>query len=188
MPLTSLKWYILSFLAAGIMACESGTPTPIYRLDGSTITADSLTTAVESLMREGEVHGLALSVFNRGEAVYQRTFGYKNYEEKQPLEDTTNIYGASLSKAVFSVLVMKLVEEGHIDLDTPLQSYLPKKIYEYEPLTRWHDDYSDLAADTLHQKITARMCLSHTSGFPNWRWFEHDQQLRVKFEPGSRYL
>lgn len=31
------------------------------------------------------------------------------------------------------------------------------------------------------------MCLAHTSGFPNWRWFEPDKQLRVKFEPGSRY-
>ncbi len=31
------------------------------------------------------------------------------------------------------------------------------------------------------------MCLDHTSGFPNWRWFEPDEKLRVKLEPGSRY-
>jgi D-alanyl-D-alanine-carboxypeptidase/D-alanyl-D-alanine-endopeptidase len=32
------------------------------------------------------------------------------------------------------------------------------------------------------------MCLNHTSGFPNWRWFEADQLLKVKFEPGTKYL
>jgi CubicO group peptidase (beta-lactamase class C family) len=32
------------------------------------------------------------------------------------------------------------------------------------------------------------MCLNHTSGFPNWRWYESDKELKVKFEPGSRYM
>lgn len=31
------------------------------------------------------------------------------------------------------------------------------------------------------------MCLSHTTGFPNWRWFEADEKLKIKFDPGSRY-
>ena len=30
-------------------------------------------------------------------------------------------------------------------------------------------------------------CLSHTSGFPNWRWFNRDHKLNINFEPGSRY-
>ncbi|MBT8319242.1 MAG: beta-lactamase family protein, partial [Gramella sp.] len=81
-----------------------------------------------------------------------------------------------------------LVENGNIDLDTPLESYLPKKIYEYDPKTRWHDNYLDLKNDSLYHKITARMCLAHTSGFPNWRFFEADKKLRVKQEPGTSYL
>jgi hypothetical protein len=36
-------------------------------------------------------------------------------------------------------------------------------------------------------RITARMLLSHTSGFPNWRWFEDDHKLKIHFEPGSRF-
>ena len=82
---------------------------------------------------------------------------------------------------------MKLVEDKVLDLDTPLESYLPKKIYDYAPITKWHDDYSDLKTDTLYHKITARMCLTHTCGFPNWRWIEPDQKLRVLFEPGHHY-
>mgnify|MGYP003489180799 CR=1 FL=1 len=41
--------------------------------------------------------------------------------------------------------------------------------------------------DSLYNRITARMCLSHTSGFPNWRWDNPDQKLRVNLIPGSRY-
>ena len=99
----------------------------------------------------------------------------------------TNFYGASLSKAVFAVLVMKLVEEKVIELDKPLQDYLPQPVYEYGKGTSWNQDYTDLKEDSLYKKITARMCLSHTTGFSNWRWDEPDQKLRVRFQPGTAY-
>ncbi len=170
-----------------LSSCTSQLAQNISRFDGTIITKDSLTTKIEQLVKDANVHGMAVTIFDNNEIAYQKTFGYKNYKEKLSLTDSTNIYGASLSKAVFSVLVMKLVEEGIIDLDTPLESYLPKNIYEYKPLTRWHDDFSSLKTDTLYHKITARMCLSHTTGFPNWRWDELDHQLKVNFESGSRY-
>src|SRR5690606_16595049 len=157
------------------------------RLNEDKITFDALNKNIESLMKAANVHGLAISIFNDDQPVYKRTFGFKNLETREPIKSTTNFYGASLSKAVFAVLVMKLVEEGILDLDKPLQEYLPKPIYEYKPQTKWHDDYSNLKHEPLYNKITARMCLAHTSGFPNWRWFEEDQKLRVKFTPGSRY-
>ncbi|WP_224483164.1 serine hydrolase [Robertkochia aurantiaca] len=159
----------------------------IERLDGSEIQVKDLNREIEILMGKANVTGMAISVFNNSEVVHTQTYGFKNADLQQALSPSTNIYGASFSKAVFSVLVMKLVEEGFIDLDTPLQSYLPKKIYQYEPETRWHDDYSDLKNDSLYSKITARMCLSHTAGFPNYRWFEPDQKLRVVNQPGERY-
>lgn len=181
------KARLLTFFVISMIISNPGFSQKIERLDGSEIRADSLTSVISHLAQLGKVHGLAVTIYNNNQPAYQHTFGYKNYEQKLPLTNTTNIYGASLSKAVFSVLVMKLIEQGVIDLDTPLESYLSQKIYEYTPLTRWHDHYSDLKTDTLYHKITARMCLDHTSGFPNWRWFEPDQKLRVKFEPGSRY-
>lgn len=180
---------LLMYMAClSFLSCHSLDKTPtIERLGGSTIASDSLTAYIDKLIQDAQVHGLAVTAYNNDQIVYQEAFGYKDYPDQLQLLDTTSIYGASLSKAVFAVLVMKLVEEGVIDLDTPLESYLPRKIYEYEPQTKWHDDFSALAKDSLYHKITARMCLAHTSGFPNWRWFEPDQQLRVKFEPGSRY-
>lgn len=159
----------------------------IKRLDGSTITTDSLTNKINQLVNDANIQGIAITVFNDNQIVYEKHFGYKDFEKKLSFTKSTNIYGASFSKAVFGVLVMKLVEQGVIDLDTPLETYLPKKIHEYKPLMRWHDNYSALKNDSLYSKITARMCLSHTTGFPNYRWFESDQQLRVKREPGTRF-
>lgn len=159
----------------------------LVRLDGTKLPLDSLTTKIDRLMAQADVQGIAVAVFNDQKPVYQYTAGYKNVPERTLLTDSTNIYGASLSKAVFSVLVMKMVENGLIDLDTPLESYLPKKLYEYTPQTRWHDDYSDLRTDSLYHKITARMCLAHTTGFANWRFYEADRKLRVNFVPGSQY-
>ncbi|HVG42507.1 MAG TPA: serine hydrolase domain-containing protein [Chitinophagaceae bacterium] len=159
----------------------------ITRLDNTKISLASLDKKIESLMRAGQVHGLAIAIFNNNEPVYKKTFGYKNVDTKERIKTGTNFYGASLSKAVFATLVMKLVEEGALDLDKPLQSYLPKPIYEYAPSKKWHDDYNDLKSDTLHKMITARMCLMHTTGFANWRWDEKDEKLKVNFTPGTKY-
>lgn len=158
------------------------------RLDGTTISRDSLSKKIEQLMTDARVTGMGFTLFNNDKEVFSEAFGWKEHQGGHPLNDSTNMYGASLSKAVFSVIVMKMVEVGTIDLDTPLESYLPRKIWEYEPQSKWHDDYSDLREDSLYQRITARMALAHTTGFPNWRFIEPDKKLRVKLEPGTRYL
>lgn len=159
----------------------------IIKLDKTRISPANLDTKITSLMKAANVQGLGIVIFNNNEPVYKKTFGYKNATTKEPIKSETNFYGASLSKPVFAVLVMKLVEKGILDLDKPLQKYLPKPIYEYKQTKKWHDNYQDLKDDTNYLKITARMCLNHTSGFPNWRWDEPDQKLRVKATPGFRY-
>jgi len=183
----TIRTVALLFLLAVYGNCSPQAQTKIERLDGSKVHKDSISAKIEQLMKGGNVQGMAVAVFDGKEPVYTNVSGYKNFTEKLALTDSTNIYGASLSKAVFSILVMKLVENKRIDLDTPLENYLPKKIYDYEPLTRWHDDFSDLKADSLYHKITARMCLAHTTGFANWRFYESDRKLRVNFDPGSQY-
>ncbi|HEV8504460.1 MAG TPA: serine hydrolase domain-containing protein [Chitinophagaceae bacterium] len=159
----------------------------LSRLDGSKISSAQLDNKVQQLIKDGNVQGLAITVFNKNKAVYKKVFGYKRFDTKEPLQTNTNFYGASLSKAVFSVLVMKMVEENVIELDKPLESYLPQPIYAYGKGSSWNQDYTSLQEDSLYKKITARMCLDHSSGFPNWRWYEPDQKLRVLFQPGTGY-
>jgi serine-type D-Ala-D-Ala carboxypeptidase/endopeptidase len=182
MQIKSLFIFILFIHLTNCVGSQS-----IKRLDGTTISGEALTKTINRLMKNANVHGLAVSIFNHGKIVYKKAFGYKSFDTKDTLQTNTNFYGASLSKAVFAVLIMKLVEERVFSLDKPLQGYLPRPVYDYGKGTSWNQDYSDLKEDSLYKKITARMCLDHTTGFPNWRWDEPDQKLRVRFNPGSYY-
>ncbi len=47
--------------------------------------------------------------------------------------------------------------------------------------------YKDLAADPRWQKITPRMCLTHSTGFSNFWFIEPDQKLHIHFDPGTRF-
>ena len=174
------------FLIAALIPAAIFSQT-ITRLDGSTISSAELDNKIQNLMHDGDVQGLAITVFNNDKAVYKKVFGYKRIDTKEPLQTNTNFYGASLSKSVFAVLVMKMVDKKVIELDKPLETYLPQPVYDYGKGASWNQDYTDLKNDSLYKKITARMCLAHTSGFPNWRWYEPDQKLRVLFQPGTAY-
>jgi serine-type D-Ala-D-Ala carboxypeptidase/endopeptidase len=173
---------LLSFFVSHFVFTQT-----IVRLDNSRITAQQLDNKIIQLMKDASVTGMAISLFNDNKSVYHKVFGYKNADTRTPLQTNTNFYGASLSKAVFAVLVMKLTEEKIINLDKPLQDYLPQPVYEYGKGTSWNEDFTSLKEDKLYEKITARHCLSHSSGFANWRWYEPDQKLHVHFEPGSQF-
>ncbi len=172
-----------------IIGCSN--KSEIERIDGSKTEKEELTGKIKSLMELADVQGLAISILNNNEVVYQTTFGYKNWSTKDTLNINSIFYGASLSKAVFSLLVMQLVEEGKINLDTPLQNYLEKPLPEYEFNRNWRG-YKDLKEDKRYERITARMCLSHTTGFPNWRFltksgFNINGKLHFLYEPETRY-
>jgi CubicO group peptidase (beta-lactamase class C family) len=158
----------------------------VARLDGTTVETAALTEQIGALTRAANVHGLTVTIFNDAEPVYSRGFGVADLNSGRLLHTSTEIYGASLSKAVFSVLVMKLVEQGVLDLDKPLQDYVSEPLWQ-NPGTVWHQDLRELRSHPRYRRITARMSMSHTTGLPNWRWFEPDQKLRIHFEPGERF-
>lgn len=158
----------------------------ITRLDGSKIESKQLEQKIATLMKEANVCGMGVSVFNKNKPVYSKTFGYANVPDKKPLATSTVMYGASFSKAVFAYIAMQLAEEKVFDLDKPLVGYLPKPLVDYQ-MSSWKRGYQDLANDKRYEKITGRMCLDHSTGFPNWRWIESDKKLKIKFDPGTRY-
>lgn len=164
----------------------------IVRIDGSTITTAELDARIKTLVDTAMVTGFTVSIFNQDTIAYQKAFGYSNYSTKDSLKINHVFYGASLSKAVFGYIVAQLAYEGLIDLDKPLQKYLdvpiPEMIFDRE----WRG-FKDLADDDRYKKITARMCMSHTTGFPNWRWisrtgeFHPDGKIQFYFDPGTDY-
>ncbi|MFT3750112.1 MAG: serine hydrolase domain-containing protein [Agriterribacter sp.] len=157
----------------------------IRRIDGSSVNANQLDQQVQEMMKEAKVTGLCLTVFNNNQPVFSKAYGYAIAATRQPMTSSTALYALSLSKAVFSYIIMQLVDEKKIDLDKPLVTYLPRSLMTYTFPGKLAS-YKDLEGDERYKKITARMCLDHTTGFPNFRWFEPDKKLRIKFEPGSR--
>lgn len=152
----------------------------IRRLDGSQLSLAEIDRAVVRLMQAAEVCGVGISIFNHGKTVYSKAYGFRDVQNKLPLTVDTVMAGASFTKVAFGYLVMRLVDEGALDLDKPVQEYLPKPLPDYP-------GYRDLAEDPRYRKITARMLLSHTAGFPNFRWLNEDHKLNINFDPGSRY-
>ena len=158
----------------------------IKRIDGSKIPADSLNAKIENLMKVANVSGVAVAVFNDNKPIFSKTYGYANVQEKVPFEKTSVLYGASFAKTVFAYIAMQFVQEKLIDLDRALVDYLSEPLPNYN-INGFKRGYQDLKEDKRYEKITARMCLTHTTGFPNWRWFEDDKKLKIKFDPGTRY-
>jgi CubicO group peptidase (beta-lactamase class C family) len=168
-----------------IMIVLAGSPVmgqspAIKRLDGSAISSAEIDETVTRLMRAANVPGVGITIFQHGKAVYVKTYGTRDKLQNLPLTEDSVLAAASLTKVVFAYLVMQLVEEGTLNLDKPVHQYLPKPLPEYPA-------YKDLANDLRYQQITARMLLSHTSGFPNLRWLNKDQKLNINFTPGARY-
>jgi len=161
-------------------ASAAGTASSIRRLDGTTITAADIDATVTRLMHAGKVTGIGIGILNDGKISYLKAYGFRDKEKNLPLTTDSVMTAASLSKSTFACLVMQLVEEKVIDLDKPVYEYLSKPILEYA-------NYKDLAGDPRYKKITSRMLLSHTSGFPNWRRFTEDGKLSIHFEPGTRF-
>src|ERR1700684_1860839 len=66
--------------------------------------------------------------------------------------------------------------------DPPLPTYGPDPVFpdKYGP-------YKDLADDPRWEKITPRMCLTHSTGFSNFWFIEPDQKLHIHFDPGTRF-
>jgi len=135
---------------------------------------------------------LTVTIFNQDTVAYQKAFGYSNLTKKDSLNIDHVFYGASLSKAVFGYIVAQLANEGLIDLDKPIQEYLDVPIPKMQFKREWRG-FKNIANDDRYKKITARMCLSHTTGFPNWRWisregeFTPEGKIQFYFDPGTEY-
>ncbi|CAJ0818749.1 D-alanyl-D-alanine carboxypeptidase [Ralstonia wenshanensis] len=162
-------------LVALLAACAQ----PPDRAAPHLATADATNAAVRHAMADVHANGMAVAVIDAGQTVYLHAFGRRN-AAGEPLRTDTVMVAASLTKPVFAYLVMQLVDEGRIDLDTPIERYLPQPLPSYPA-------WSSLAADERWRAITPRMLLSHRSGLPNLPALEPDRRVHLHFDPGARF-
>src|ERR1022692_49952 len=127
----------------------SATPQPssIPRLDGSAMAPAQIDSTITKLMESAHVIGAGIAIFHDGKIAYLKAYGLSDTAKGLPLTPDSVMPAASLSKAVFATVVMQLVESGVLDLDTPIQQYLPKAIAEYPK-------YADLQGDDRCKKLT----------------------------------
>jgi CubicO group peptidase (beta-lactamase class C family) len=137
--------------------------------------AATLEAALPQMMEAATIPGLSICLIDDSAIVWCEGFGVA--EEGKAVTTETIFQAASLSKPVFAYTVLKLVDEGVLDLDTPLLEYVAEDAARSDHLGEGFDD-------PRVQEITARMVLTHTSGFPNWR---RNGELSFLFDPGARF-
>jgi len=149
----------------------------------------AIDTQVRAAMASTQANGMAIALIDDGRVVYVQAYGARN-AKGDPLQADTVMYGASITKTVMAYTTLTLVDQGKIDLDKPLTDYLDKPLISYgegEQHLAKYGPYRDLAGDERWRTITARMALTHSTGFHNFWFIEPGQKLRIHFDPGSRY-
>ena len=152
-------------------------------------TGAAIDAEVSKIMASTHANGMAVAVIDHGKVGYVHAYGIRN-AKGDPLTADTVMYGASLTKTVFAYTVMQLVDQGKLNLDVPIKNDLDNPLPTYGPdpvFPDKHGPYKDLADDPRWEKITPRMCLTHSTGFNNFWFIEPDQKLRIHFDPGTRY-
>ena len=104
---------------------------------------------IPSQLRNRNIAGAVVSVVKDGQVLFQKGYGYADFEAKQPvLPDQTLFRPGSISKLFTATAVMQLVEQGKLDLDRDVSGYLDFAIPKTYP-----------------EPVTLRQLLTHTAGF-----------------------
>jgi len=102
---------------------------------------EALAALVTKKMAEYSVPGVAVGIVKNGQ-VTMRGFGVTNVEYPQPIGPDTVFPIASISKTFATTAIMRLVEQGKIDLNAPVRRYLPEFKVQDEAASRdvaiWH--------------------------------------------------
>ncbi len=102
---------------------------------------------------KNDLPGIAIAVYTDAEGWWSSASGFSKVESKKPMTINHLQYLQSVSKTYVAVIMLKLREEGKLDLDAYISKYLPKK-------------YLNLIKNA--DKITVRMLMNHTSGVPEY--------------------
>ena len=151
------------------------TATSIRVPDGRTILVESMNSYIEEAMDSLKLPGLSIAIVNNEQLVYHKTFGVKNLKTKEPVTKQTIFEGASLSKPLFAYFLMKMAEDGRLDLDKPIFPYLEAIFPEGTVAEESFEAYKTL---------TPRIILSHGTGIPNW---VNGEPIEIAFKPGTDF-
>jgi CubicO group peptidase (beta-lactamase class C family) len=116
---------------------------------------DTLKKSIPEIMKRDNIPGVSAMVVSNDKILWIGSFGFTDKEQGTRITDETLFSIQSISKSITALAILAAVQEGILDLDTPINRYLPEfkfnSIYEDNPET----------------KITLRHMLSHMASLPH---------------------
>ena len=142
-----------ALLPRATLAASPNTPAPLVGGSAGDQPADALfrelDAKIEAAMADYDIPGVAVGVLYQGHE-HLRGFGVTNRDYPLPVDGDTLFRIGSITKTVTATTIMRLVEQGLVDLDAPVRTYLPD-------LT--------LADESVAARVTLRQLLDHSAGF-----------------------
>jgi methyl acetate hydrolase len=118
---------------------------------------------LEDVVANSRIPGLVAMVTNADGIIYQGAYGKSRVAENQAMTLDSIFNLASMTKPITSLAVMMLVEQGRVDLDEPVETYLPY-LANRQVFTSVNLDTGEYESRPASRKMTVRHLLTHTSG------------------------
>jgi len=118
---------------------------------------------VRPLIASGELPGAVVFIARDGQIVMHKAYGYRDTETKAPMGKDDIFRIASQSKAIATLAVMMLWEEGRFGLDDPIERYIPE-FANPRVMTKFNPADSSYEATPARRRPTIRQLLTHSSG------------------------
>ncbi len=122
-----------------------------------------LDTRLNEWVEKGWMQGGTALIARNGKIVYHKAVGYNDMEAKVPMKKDDIFRIASQTKAITSVAIMQLFEEGKLLLDDPVSKYLPA-FRKQQVLATFNEADTTYTTVPAKSEITIRQLLTHTSG------------------------
>lgn len=203
--------FIATFLCINLSAQELDKASP-EEVGMSTERLNRLTAVCEDYIDTGELAGSVVMIARKGKIAYHKSFGQRDMESKSAMTDDVIFRIASQSKAIISVGVMMLQEEGKLIITEPVGNYIPAfKETTVAVSDTEKGNYNIVKSD---RAITIRDLLTHTAGIgygygpafdlwdeagiTGWYFADRDEQIQATInrlaklpmdaQPGAQFV
>jgi methyl acetate hydrolase len=179
------------------MVCLLSTATllafsPVTLADENTPPMAKAVAVLDQVVADGKLNFAVAAVGNVGGQTWSHAAGYQDAEKTRPASPDNIIQIASMTKLVTTIAALQLMEQGKLDLDTPISAYAPE-LNELQVLKGFAPDDTPIS-EKANRAPTARELMTHTAGYVYEIWNANalkGSQLGVTpslFSKGNYYL
>lgn len=164
--IVSTIFLFLSFVSFSISQSAHPVLTMAATPEAGGFSAKRLTridTVLKEYVDKGRMNGAVAMIVHDGKIVYYKNFGYNDLDTKAPMQKDAIFRIASQTKAITSVAIMMLYEEGKFMLDDPISHYIPE-FKNPKVLDKYNKADTTYTTIPAKREITIRDLLTHTSG------------------------